>query len=355
MCAKSIAESDLPNHSRGELEVGRLEHALKLGTISRLVLVTPSGGLNDVLCQLVDAIDFAIATKSVLIVNNQHRSGPSRFLGECFSFDSMPTVFTDIDRRDRMELERFLKNRNQRVLQVDYNHEGFARGYPGVIGIGPKVIHFSGRKGGEHGYSFFNYVDVKQPILDRSREEATLIDAETIGLHIRHTDYRTDFVSVIDYVKRKFPDNKVFLASDGREVIDYGIKVFGRSLINPPRLRPNGEFPLHKQPETLSLETHRQLTIETLLDLFLLASCGHFLYTVSANNGPGKDVLISGFSKLVVGVRQNADKSGLTNANTSRAKFVVTWHQVIHLVGHVTSRMLGRAFHLVRNLPRQKD
>lgn len=323
--------------------MGCLEENLKSGELRRLLIVSPSGGLNDVLCQLADALRLAQYTNSAVVIDNRHKTGATRFLGDLFTFRTNQKVFLDLDRNDQSALAHIFKEEDLAVFRAETRTQNSLRNSLHFQDSRHEVIFFTGRKGGKHGALFFDYVHLHPDLLARSEQEARLVDGETIGLHIRHSDYRTEFTSVIDKVRQHFLTARIFVSSDSAKVVDYARQKLSSNLISPPRLRPQGEHPLHKQPESVDVNLHRQLAFETILDLMLLAKCGRFLYTPSINEGPGRPVLISGFSRLVIGYRKKNQTLAGFSQMIKDPRLIVTRKQTLKLIGHYVGRFLEKA------------
>jgi len=323
--------------------VGCLAENLNSGELRRLLIVSPSGGLNDLLCQLTDALTLAEYVNSAVVIDNPHKSGATRFLGDLFTFKTNQEVFLDLDQQDQSALDDFLKGEGLAVFRTETRTQNALKKSLRFTNSRGEVIFFTGRKGGKHGALFFDYVDLAQDLLARSIEEAKLVDVETIGLHIRHSDYKTEFTSVIDNVRQKFPNTKIFVSSDSAKVVEYARQKLNSNLISPPRLRPPGDHPLHKQPGSVGVNLHRQLAFETILDLMLLGRCGRFLYTPSINEGPGRPVLISGFSRLVVGYRKKSHTLAEFSKTTMNPRMIVTRKQALRFTAHFAGRFLEKA------------
>src|SRR5690606_2910032 len=98
-----------------------------------------------------------------------------------------------------------------------------------------------------------------------------------IGLHIRHTDRRTDlgrYEGPVRSVLLREPDATVFLATDNRDVEARFRKVFPR-VVATPKWYPSSMASMHQNPECPDKVENG---IEALIDMYLLAACDYLVY-----------------------------------------------------------------------------
>lgn len=100
---------------------------------------------------------------------------------------------------------------------------------------------------------------------------------EVIGLHIRHTDRKTDLVKYVRALRRfrkRSPNAHIFLATDNREVIeDYASHY--KNVFSTPKWYPDGMSSMH---QNRSCPDKIANGIEALVDMYLLAECDYLIY-----------------------------------------------------------------------------
>jgi len=98
-----------------------------------------------------------------------------------------------------------------------------------------------------------------------------------IGVHIRHTDLKSNLVMFERHLKRileRAPDARVFLATDNKHVNEDYRRKF-KNVISTQKWFPSGESSMHQNPDCSDKITNG---IEALVDMYLLADCDYMIY-----------------------------------------------------------------------------
>ena len=98
-----------------------------------------------------------------------------------------------------------------------------------------------------------------------------------IGVHIRHTDLRSNLVQHERYLKRileRVPDAHIFLATDNRQVNEDYRRQF-KNVISTQKWFPDEESSMHQNPTCSDRITNG---IDALVDMYLLADCDYLIY-----------------------------------------------------------------------------
>jgi hypothetical protein len=98
-----------------------------------------------------------------------------------------------------------------------------------------------------------------------------------IGVHIRHTDLRTNLAQYERYLRRvleRVPDACIFLATDNRQVNEDYRKQF-KNVISTQKWFPDEVSSMHQNP---SCSDRLANGIEALVDMYLLADCDYLIY-----------------------------------------------------------------------------
>jgi hypothetical protein len=100
---------------------------------------------------------------------------------------------------------------------------------------------------------------------------------QVIGLHIRHTDRKTNLAAyrrALERFLRRSPKAHIFLATDNRAVSDEYRRQF-KNVISTPKWFPDGMSSMH---QNLECPDHVENGIEALVDMYLLADCNYLIY-----------------------------------------------------------------------------
>ncbi len=130
-------------------------------------------------------------------------------------------------------------------------------------------------------------------MLDQINARLSVLGKSYTGLHVRNTDYKTDYQDSIIALKEKIIGN-VFVATDNREVVDFCREVLGAERV----------FSFSKLPDIAGFTTHydmqndqNQANMDAISDLILLSLAHKLHYFPIASNG-GWTPKYSGFSLL---------------------------------------------------------
>jgi hypothetical protein len=116
-----------------------------------------------------------------------------------------------------------------------------------------------------------------------------------ISVHVRNSDLRTDYQSLLLQLDRKHPRELVLVCSDDSKVKDFAAELFGSRLIQSTRTPDTGGKSLHYNPALDRYQQNRDL----LVDLAMLA-CGRELWVTETKAG-----YVSGFGSLARHLNRN--------------------------------------------------
>jgi len=144
---------------------------------------------------------------------------------------------------------------------------------------------------------------IRNQIFERLKELPEDYDA----IHIRHTDYRTNYEAFIHSINSQLVGRTVLMCSDNPDVIQFAkenlrlskvisVTNFDELSTDPSRLRP-AHFQWH-----LPMHVRRSRNISMLAELVGLSKSARFFYTTVKKDDFGGH---SGFSTLAEGLRKN--------------------------------------------------
>lgn len=130
------------------------------------------------------------------------------------------------------------------------------------------------------------------------------------AIHIRHTDYQTDFESFLVNIRDELKGRKVLLCTDNKSIIKYTTRILEDSIIidnsnnNTTELSSTKAKPLHFQ-WNLPLIVRRENNIKMLADLVGLARSSRLFFPKIIRWGNNPHSGISGFSTLAEGLHND--------------------------------------------------
>ena len=116
-------------------------------------------------------------------------------------------------------------------------------------------------------FSCLKRFTVSDVIKEQFYSRLAVIGNSYAGIHVRHTDYKTDYINFFDQVRKARVIKPVLLCSDSLEVIEYGREFFGESVFTFSAIPDTGGNPIHHG----HTPNKRQENMDCLLDLLMLA------------------------------------------------------------------------------------
>jgi hypothetical protein len=156
----------------------------------------------------------------------------------------------------------------------------FTRDYPHTL----LVHHQAG--GGRLSHSSLLRLSLKNSLVDELISRIDRIGGSWIGVHIRNTDYSTDYQSLIDLLKKSSP-KRIFLATDSLEVKQRFESEFSNEKVYSfsQQLSVDGK-PLHRLTDLDETNTALK-NIDAILDLVMLGLSSRLLFQEVSPNQYG--------------------------------------------------------------------
>lgn len=132
-------------------------------------------------------------------------------------------------------------------------------------------------------------------MVDKFYARIEVVGRHYVGVHVRHTDYRTDYVKFFNVIADKIRQEPIVVCTDNREVVDYAKAIFGSSIHSFADLPDMGGQPLHYGNQ-LDRQT---INTDSILDLITLARARKLFVT------PVSKGHFSGYSSLALALNRN--------------------------------------------------
>lgn len=273
-----------------------------------VVICRPQGGLNDMLCQIERCCAYAERHDRTVIVDTNHRS--TAFFKDSFaryfvSRQAMLSFDTDVLARLAEEadvlpaclggrvnsydgfwhggLKTYVDGHSDRVLSFDFN-----QAHP------QKILVHHAMGGGEASLAALGRMRLHEDLVEMLLERLRAIGGEFAGVHVRNTDYKTNYEPYVDRIARAV-DGPLLVASDDRQVIDCFKAAMGEGRVfSFSRLPDQTTQPLHHIFGDTDAFTRN---CDAILDLVMLALARRFYGFMLEPNPNG--AAYSGFMLLV--------------------------------------------------------
>lgn len=259
----------------------------------RILLCRPRGGLNDALCRIERCWRFAEHTGRHLIVDSS-KSALHGLFGQLFTVvtpHAGVTLRPDaalLESLDHLvcrpaELQGRVSTYEVRVEQGRYNVDTatgvLTRFASKDIGADTPdcpepLLIYDDWGGGTESFDLLSRVRFTDAVASRLRDALRAAGASYSAVHVRNTDYRTDYERLFARIKRRVRGHPLLVCSDDPEVIAYARRSIGSRIIEPGGYHastdPTGA--LHLPGAYASSVELQESVFVALRDLVLLAN-----------------------------------------------------------------------------------
>jgi hypothetical protein len=287
--------------------------------LDRVVLCRPQGGLNDVLCQIERVCRYAERFNRTAIIDTNHHSTYS--IKDQFSRyfvsrqKSVILDSTEIESRLRnvCVVPNFLAGDCHRYA-AHFDHEvgyfvesttrkpitfDFAKDYAEPL----LVHHASGRIDGDS-VAALSRLRLRNDLRDELIKRLKSIGQNYVSIHVRNTDYTTDYRSMLNQLKAHpalLNCEKLFVATDDIACLLFFRNMFPDiKIVSFSELPQESGLPIHRLSERDNVYERNR---DAILDLLMLACSSTFIFLQLNENRWG--TRYSGFSILARDLRNS--------------------------------------------------
>lgn len=303
--------------------------------MTKYLLCRPQGGLNDLLSQIEKCCRYAEQTERTVVVDTNY-AGSIHFNDHFENYfisrqDKLLLSPKDLNRtvdelsvfpefllarvnryvpRQNPETHKFCDSENNLPITFD-----FTKNYPHQL-----LVHH--QAGGSRNSIFaLSRMQVQSAIADELQRRIKAIGGPYSAIHIRHTDYRTDYEQALANIKRSTV-GRLFVATDNRQVLeDFQACLGYERVFSFSALPQTAGEPIHTQ--ALSEAKTFARNQDAIIDLLMLALSRRLYLLKLRDNHLGTKA--SGFSRL-------AHNLWSSNNNGDGARFIVglrpEWHSL---------------------------
>jgi hypothetical protein len=273
----------------------------------RILLCRPQGGLTDILSQIGKCCRYAAMFDRTVVVE-------TNFLGTTYFRDDFSNYFVSHDSSLILSSLKFASQFEDlkavpakfsgRInhYSAKYNDDlaafaevdcsdvtsfNFGRNYDE-----PLLLHHSAGGGLRKAEISLRRLSITPMLRQCVEHRLNKIGGAYTSIHIRHTDYSTDYRSRILRLQHTI-SGAIFVATDNREALDFCRNTFGADRVfNFSHLPEKAGSPIHS---AAGLDA-RQSNLDAIVDLLLLAlASAYYYFPINENNS---SAAFSGFSLL---------------------------------------------------------
>jgi len=220
------------------------------------VYFAPQGGLNDMLSNIKNTMDFCIKTNRTLLIDTTKCCYDINF-SEYFYFKIMPiTIITDVNEIRKIIADESLSIYPNTITDRNIDNWKFIWGNTYVYTLNGKymslpedecgdsiIVHST--CGGGRGIELFKNIFFKQNIIDHVKKEFVKLPAKYIAIHIRNTDIKCDYNSLyIQNMSLIHSYDTVYVATDDPESLRF-FRAQGLNILNFTEFPINPMWNLH--------------------------------------------------------------------------------------------------------------
>lgn len=255
----------------------------------KYLLCRPLGGFNDTLNQIYKCYEYCITYNRTLLLDTEYNNFISSSFDNYFTFinknninviynsdaiykiinNNKFTVFPEI-------LEDVLYSYTAKYINDGFYYKNimlrldFTRNYEQEL-----IVHND--CGIDcNSLNMISLLQINDWLIDIIIKRYNLIEKPYISIHIRNTDYKTDYINLYYEYKNIIDNNNIFLATDSKEVLDYFINLqLNNNFYNFIECLNDENKPIHQKN---TINNKNQVMIDTICDLIILSLSSNLLY-----------------------------------------------------------------------------
>lgn len=266
----------------------------------RLLLCRPQGGLNDILCQIEKCCQYAEATARTVIVDTAYAN--SDFFRDKFSryfYSKQRRLILSLDDQspdiDAMQVypETLQGRLNSYTVYIDKKLRAFcedATGQPITFDFNrdhahPLLVYHQAGGGNLSRFALLR-LSLDRSLVDELIARIQTMGGPWIGVHVRNTDYSTDYESLLQKLKQ-VSAKRIFLATDSLQVRErFQSELKSKTVYSfSRRLSADGK-PLHEMRDMADADVWTS-NCDAILDLVTLALSSRLMFQKIAPNAFG--------------------------------------------------------------------
>ena len=311
----------------------------------RYVLCRPRGGLNDTLCQIELCWRYAERYQRQLIIDCGASGGLHGDFGLYFQprHLSQPPIITRLDNNliehlntlscCPVELTSQIGQPNRDAIWSEADHEfrdpisGTSLTFNFHSDHRESILIHEQCGGGNLSFYLLERLRFSRSSSDHIQARIRPLGHNYIAIHIRNTDYRTDYQNFLSCLAPQLAGMSVLICSDDARVFTAAEELLPHSSLLQASETPNLDgLALHGPDAPINPDWRHEQTLAALVDLVALAH-GKKLHITNTTLGE-----LSGFSRLAKHLNANKDVIGSLLGQNNLISFHHHWRR--HIVLH---------------------
>jgi len=283
---------------------------MNVSNFKPFVLCRPQGGINDILCQIEKCCKYAEIFDRRVVVDTNYSNAinfrdnfsnyfismqerlelePSEFDIEVANLSIYPTQVKGVIRDNRFEFSPehvcFVDAISKVPLTFDFS----------IAYNESALLHQTGG-GGNHGISALRRLRMHDSLVDLIIERLKFINSPYFSIHVRNTDYETDYIETFMQLSMSQIDVPLLICTDDENVLLAANNIIKNTrIINFSDLKSGSDKRLHFINDKTSAKRRNN---DALVDLMLLSISSHFMMMPLKPNAEAPNGGYSGFSML---------------------------------------------------------
>lgn len=273
----------------------------------KYLLCRPRGGLNDTLCQIEKCWQYCDKYNRILIIDTT-RSGIFIKFSDIFRDITNSNYLFELSNEKIIEINNLTCQIKEIERKLDSYQSIYIKGQNyNLVGINKKIsfdfdkdyqedlLIYEQCGGGTDSFKLLKKLTLVDEL--KSKIKNLKLKTKYKSIHVRNTDYKTDYITLFNNIKSELKDSDVLVCSDDRNVINKAIDILSESNVFT---KTKNDFsrdgiPIHSKSNNYTLEEKKILTENSLIDLILLGLSDKIYYSNISNFD---FTVISGFTKL---------------------------------------------------------
>jgi hypothetical protein len=281
----------------------------------RFVLCRPRGGLNDTLCQIEKCWKYAETHGRRLVIDTRRSCLFGEFIDYFVPNDCSDVSVTledeDLARLNQLECVpgslrgrlgsyttaftsegRYIDIESSAPLTFDFNRS-----------FSESVLVHEQCGGGQQSFDLLRRVTLSPSSRHFVVSACRRLPSEYAALHVRNTDYRTDYEDFLRFVASSLNGGSILICSDDPQVLIDARSMFDRTEVLTVRSPPlvSAGKPLHRYSSHENDDQRRAAAYDSIADLVALGRATDFHFSDVTRGYP------SGFSRLAEFLCNNED------------------------------------------------
>ena len=258
----------------------------------KYLLCRPLGGFNDTLNQIYSCYQYCIKYNRCLLIDTEYNNFISSSFDNYFTFinNNVINIVYNTEEIYKIINNKIINNNSvypDILKNILYNYQAiwindgfyykniklkldFTKNYEEDL-----IIHNDcGRD--NNGLNMLSLLKINDWLINIIDSRYNLIEKPYISIHIRNTDYKSDYINLYNEHNDIIDNNNIFLATDSKETLIFfkNLKL-NKNFYTFIECLDEENRPIHKR---ITINNKKQVVIDTICDLIILSLAEKIIY-----------------------------------------------------------------------------